>query len=106
PKVVEAMESQPEFKTPIWDYMAFLVDQKRVDDGRQMMARHAAALSSAEARYGVDRYAIAAVWGGESDYGQLPGRWSLPPALSTPVGTGPRRPGSFRAEALPALQLA
>src|SRR5215470_12657617 len=75
PKVVEAMESQPEFKTPIWDYMAFLVDQKRVDDGRQMMARHAAALSSAEARYGVDRYAIAAVWGVESDYGQLAGRW-------------------------------
>src|SRR5262249_40874254 len=48
PKVVEAMESQPEFKTPIWDYMAFLVDQKRIDDGKQMMARHAAALSSAE----------------------------------------------------------
>jgi lytic murein transglycosylase len=105
PKVVEAMETQPEFKTPIWDYMAFLVDQKRVDDGRQMMARHAAALSSAEARYGVDRYAIAAVWGVESDYGQLPGRWSLAQALSTLVCTGPRRQDYFRGELIAALQI-
>jgi lytic murein transglycosylase len=105
PKVVESMESQPEFKTPIWDYMAFLVDQKRIDDGKQMMARHAAALSSAEARYGVDRYVIAAVWGIESDYGQLPGRWSLAQALSTLVCTGPRRQDYFRGELIAALQI-
>jgi len=105
PKVVESMESQPEFKMPIWDYMAFLVDQKRVDDGKQMMARHAAALSSAEARYGVDRYAIAAVWGVESDYGQLAGRWSLAQALSTLVCTGPRRQDYFRGELIAALQI-
>ena len=105
PKVVEAMETQPEFKTPIWDYMAFLVDQKRVDDGKQMMNRHAAALSSAEARYGVDRYAIAAVWGVESDYGQLAGRWSLAQALSTLVCTGPRRQDYFRGELIAALQI-
>ena len=105
PKVVESMETQPEFKTPIWDYMAFLVDQKRVDDGRQMMTRHAAALSSAEARYGVDRYVIAAVWGVESDYGQLAGRWPLAQALATLVCTGPRRQDYFRGELIAALQI-
>jgi lytic murein transglycosylase len=105
PKVVEAMETQPEFKTPIWDYMAFLVDQKRVDDGKQMMARNASALASAEARYGVDRYAIAAVWGVESDYGQLAGRWPLAQSLSTLVCTGPRRQDYFRGELVAALQI-
>jgi lytic murein transglycosylase len=105
PKVVEAMETQPEFKTPIWDYMAFLVDQKRVDDGKQMMARNAPALASAEARYGVDRYAIAAVWGVESDYGQLSGRWPLAQSLSTLVCTGPRRQDYFRGELVAALQI-
>jgi lytic murein transglycosylase len=105
PKVVESMETQPEFKTPIWDYMALLVDQKRVDDGRQMMTRHAAALSSAEARYGVDRYVIAAVWGVESDYGQLAGRWPLAQALATLVCTGPRRQDYFRGELIAALQI-
>src|SRR5262245_41555418 len=100
PKVIESMESQPEFKTPIWDYLAFLVDEQRVNDGRQMMNRHGAALAAAERRYGVDRYAIAAVWGVESDYGQLAGKWYLPQALATLACTGPRRQDYFRSELL------
>jgi len=105
PKVIESMESQPEFKMPIWDYLAFLVDDQRVADGKQMMSRHASELASAEARYGVDRHAIAAVWGIESDYGQLAGRWSLAQALSTLACTGPRRQEYFRDELIAALQI-
>ena len=33
-KVIELSQKQPEFKTPIWDYMAALVDDERVEDGR------------------------------------------------------------------------
>jgi len=105
PKVVESMASQPEFRTPIWDYMAFLVDDQRVADGRRMMTKHGAALAAAERRYGVDRYAIAAVWGVESDFGQLPGKWYLPQALATLACTAPRRRDYFRGELVATLQI-
>jgi len=41
PDVLAMAEVQPEFKTPIWDYLAGLVDEERVNDGRAMMARYA-----------------------------------------------------------------
>jgi lytic murein transglycosylase len=104
-KVIEALQAQPEFKTPIWDYLAVLVDEQKVSEGRAMMARHANALASAEQRFGVDRFTIAAVWGVESDYGKLTGRWFLPQALSTLACTAPRRRDYFRGELLAALQI-
>ena len=104
-KVIEALQAQPEFKTPIWDYLAVLVDEQKVSEGRAMMARHAGALASAEKRFGVDRFTIAAVWGVESDYGKLTGRWFLPQALSTLACTAPRRRDYFRGELLAALQI-
>jgi lytic murein transglycosylase len=105
PTVIDAMEKQPEFSTPIWDYLAFLVDEQRVTDGRDMMRRHAAELSAAEARFGVDRHAIAAVWGIESDYGKLAGRWALPQALATLACTAPRRREYFQGELIATLRI-
>ena len=32
--VLDALDSQPEFKTPIWDYLAGLVDDQRIADGK------------------------------------------------------------------------
>jgi len=105
PKVIESMNSQPEFKTPIWDYLATLVDEQKVAEGRQMMSRHARALASAEQRFGVDRYAIAAVWGVESDYGSIAGRWSLPQSLSTLACTPNRRQAYFRGELIATMKI-
>lgn len=104
-KVIEALNSQPEFKTPIWDYLAVLVDEQKVREGRAMMARHARALASAEQRFGVDRYAIAAVWGVESDYGQLLGKWALPQALGTLACVPNRRSAYFRGELMATLKI-
>lgn len=36
--VLGFLDAQPEFITPIWDYMAGLVDEERVADGRAMLA--------------------------------------------------------------------
>jgi lytic murein transglycosylase len=105
PKVIESLQFQPEFRTPIWDYLATLVDEQKVTEGRAMMQRHAQALASAEQRYGVDRFTIAAVWGVESDYGKVTGRWGLPQALSTLACTAPRRRDYFRGELLATLQI-
>ncbi len=105
PKVIEALNSQPEFKTPIWDYLAFLVDEQKVADGRAAMSRHGQALASAESRFGVDRYAIAAVWGVESDYGNLRGKWALPQSLGTLSCTANRRQAYFRGELMATLKI-
>ncbi len=66
PDLLAFETAQPEFKTPIWDYLAGLVDDERVNDGRAQMHQWAHALSVAESRYGVDANTIAAVWGVES----------------------------------------
>ncbi|MFN7321824.1 MAG: lytic murein transglycosylase, partial [Methylobacterium sp.] len=35
-RVIELMQNQPEFKTPIWDYLATLVDEQKVSEGRAL----------------------------------------------------------------------
>ena len=104
-KVIELSQAQPEFKTPIWDYMAALVDDERVEDGRAAMRQHAAALAQAEARYGVDRYTIAAVWGVESNFGKNLGKMSLVQSLATLACSGNRRRDFFRGELIATLKI-
>lgn len=105
PKILEFMDAQPEFKTPVWDYLATLVDEEKVTQGRAMMQRHARALQAAEERFGVDRHTIAAVWGVESDFGQIPGRYYLPQAFSTIICLGSRRRDFFKAELIATLRI-
>ena len=38
--VLPLLNAQPEFTTPIWDYLSGLVDEQRVADGRAMLATH------------------------------------------------------------------
>ncbi len=103
--VLLASQTQPEFKTPIWDYLGFLVDERRIADGRAMLAKHDAVLRAAERTYGVDRHVITAVWGVESDYGRSAGKNYLPQALSTLACLGERRRDFWRGELIAALEL-
>ncbi|MFV0280514.1 MAG: lytic murein transglycosylase [Rhodoblastus sp.] len=105
PKVIELMNNQPEFKTPIWDYLSALTDDEKVADGKAAMRQYAGALAAAERRYGVDRYAIAAVWGVESDFGKAAKKFYLPQALSTLVCMGNRRQAYFRGELMSTLKI-
>lgn len=104
-RVVSASKSQPEFKTPIWDYLAFLVDEERVADGQAMMREHDAVLRAAEARFGVDRHVIAAVWGVETDYGREMGSNFIPHSLASLVCETGRRQSFWRGELIAALKL-
>ena len=106
PKVLELEGVQPEFKTPIWDYIAMLVDDERVADGKAAMAENAKALALAEQRYGVSRYAIAAIWGVESDFGRGMGKFPLVQSLATLACSNSRRPQYFRGELMAALKIA
>jgi lytic murein transglycosylase len=104
PKVIEAKNAQPEFKTPIWDYMAFLTDDTKIEQGRALLQKHSSLLNAIERRYGVDKHAVVAVWGVESDYGQLKARFDLPSALAT-AGCSGRRQGFFRGELVALLKI-
>ncbi|KRE02125.1 lytic transglycosylase [Bosea sp. Root381] len=104
-KVIEAMNNQPEFKTPIWDYLGTLVDEEKVAEGRAMLRQHASTLAAAEKRFGVDRHTIAAVWGVESDFGNAKGRWPLVQSLATGACLAPRRNAFFRGELIATLQI-
>jgi len=104
-KVLRLSGEQPEFKTPIWDYFAFLIDDRRIEDGRAMMARYDAELRAAEKKYGVNRFVIAAVWGVETDYGRETGDNFLPHALATLACQGGRRASFWRSELMAALEI-
>jgi lytic murein transglycosylase len=104
-KVMRLSKAQPEFKTPIWDYLGFLVDEQRVEEGRVMMRKHDRALRAAEQNFGVDRHVIAAVWGVESNYGQEAGDNFLPHALANLVCQSGRRTDFWRGELIAALKL-
>ncbi|GMA76153.1 hypothetical protein GCM10025880_25700 [Methylorubrum aminovorans] len=104
-KVIELSQAQPEFKTPIWDYMSALVDEERVEDGRAAMRQHAQALANAEARYGVDRHTIAAVWGVESNFGKNLGKMPLVQSLATLACSNNRRRDFFRTELIATLKI-
>lgn len=104
PSVLESLDFQPEFKVPIWDYMAGLVDPQRVDDGRTMLESWRDALARVEARYGVDPATVVAVWGVESDYGRSTGRKAIVRSLATLSCEG-RRQAFFRGELLAALRI-
>jgi lytic murein transglycosylase len=104
PAVLESLDFQPEFRTPIWDYLAGLVDAQRVDDGRAMLERWRDALAAVEARHGVEPATVVAVWGVESDFGRSLGRKGIVRSLATLSCEG-RRQAFFRGELMAALRI-
>ncbi len=104
PTVLESLDYQPEFRTPLWDYLSGLVDEERVADGVVMLAEHAQTLAAVQARYGVDPETVVAVWGVESNYGRTFGKKPLIASLATLSCAG-RRQDFFRSELFATLKL-
>ena len=102
--VIEKLNFQPEFRTAIWDYLAGLVDEERVQEGRALLAKHADTLKRVEQRFGVDPATVVAVWGVESNFGQTFGRYPLMQALGTLSCFG-RRQSYFRGELFAAMRI-
>ena len=102
--VLELLDAQPEFTTPIWDYLAALVDDQRIGDGQAMLKTHAMTLAQVSQEYGVDPQTVVAVWGVESDYGKTFGKRPLLVSLATLSCFG-RRQEFFRGEFFATLKL-
>ncbi|WP_313027542.1 lytic murein transglycosylase [Pseudomonas lopnurensis] len=104
PGVIEADRSQPEFTRPVWKYLEGAISAQRVRTGRRLLNEHAATLDRIEARYGVDREALVAVWGLESSFGQIMGDKSVIRSLATLAHEG-RRPAFAKSQLLAALDI-
>ena len=102
--VVGFLDYQPEFRTPIWDYLAAAVDEERVSDGKAMLREWASTLQAIEARFGVDPATVVAVWGVESNFGRNFGKRPLVTSLATLSCFG-RRQDFFRGEFFTALRI-
>lgn len=98
PDVIRRDRNQSEFTKTVWEYLDAAVSETRIENGRRALAEHGAVLRQIEARYGVEKEVVAAVWGMESSYGSNRGKTQLIPALSTLAYDGRR--GSFFAEQL------
>jgi lytic murein transglycosylase len=102
--VIDKLNFQPEFRTAIWDYMAGLVDEERVEQGKALLAQHAQTLARVNERFGVDPATVVAVWGVESNFGQSFGKSPLVQSLGTLSCFG-RRQAYFRGEFFATLRI-
>jgi membrane-bound lytic murein transglycosylase B len=77
PNVPNLVETQPEFTTPVWDYIDARVSTSRIERGRAALSRNGDLFAAVGQRYGVDPYLLGAIWGMETDYGGVLGDTSL-----------------------------
>ena len=103
-RIMDLMDSQPEFTKSIWDYLDILVNDNRLAKGREILAKYKPQFDAAERAYGVDRYAVAAIWGIESNYSTQMGDRSVLQSTATLSCIG-RRQKYFRDEFLSALEI-
>jgi membrane-bound lytic murein transglycosylase B len=103
-RLMDLMDSQPEFTKSIWDYLDILVNDNRLAKGREILAKYKPQFDATEKAYGVDRYAIAAIWGIESNYSTQMGDRNVVQSTATLACVG-RRQKYFKDEFLSALEI-
>jgi membrane-bound lytic murein transglycosylase B len=69
-RVLDSASRQAEFVKPLWQYVDDATSDVRIMRGQEMLAQHSSLLDQIEARYGVSRYVVVAIWGMESSYGR------------------------------------
>lgn len=105
PDIIAASQVQPEFRLPIWDYLAGLVDDERVIDGARAFASQQAFLTELSASTGVDPATVAGVWGVETNFGAILGKRNIIASLATLGCTNWRRTTFFNSELVAAIRV-
>ncbi len=104
PRVIDLDRKQPEFTLTLDEYLARVVNDRRVRLGRKKLRDQGPLLRRVSARYGVPPRFLVALWGIETDYGRLTGGFNALSALATLAYDG-RRARYFRRELLNALRI-
>jgi lytic murein transglycosylase len=103
-RIMDLMDSQPEFTKAIWEYLDILVNDNRLAKGREILAKYKPQFDAVEKAYGVDRYIIASIWGIESNYSTQMGDRSVLNSTATLACVG-RRQKYFKDEFLVSLEI-
>ena len=104
PDVIRLDRKQAEFSRPVWLYLDSAVSDSRIGTGREKAAQLNRTLSAIEARYGVPREIVLAVWGMESNFGGNRGKMQIIPSLATLAYDG-RRGEMFQNQLIAALKI-
>ncbi len=102
--VIRRDRNQSEFTKTIWDYLDTAASDERVKNGKAALQKHAAVLAQIEAKYGVDKEVVTAIWGLESAFGSFRGSNRTLQSLATLAYDG-RRAAFFEAELIAALKI-
>lgn len=103
-RVIELDRRQPENTISFAAYSKNILSKNRVNAGKKLLAKNAAALRDIQARYGVPPQIVVALWGIESGYGRNIGNFNVIVDLATLAYEG-RRADFFRQELIDALRV-
>jgi lytic murein transglycosylase len=102
--VIKRDSGQGVFQRTFLDFAKRLLANPRIPNGINKIKEHRALFARIEKTYGVPAEVITAVWGLESDYGALFGKFKILPSLTT-LAYDCRRGDKFREELLDALRV-
>ena len=103
-RVIELDRHQPEVHFTWEEYRTRIVNEGRIQRGREQLALHRAILDRVQAHYGVPPAIIVGLWGLESDYGRQMGGFNVIEAVATLAWEG-RRGAFFREELMDCLKI-
>ncbi len=102
--VIRRDRNQSEFTKTIWDYLDSAASDARINNGKAALRKHGALLDRIEAKYGVDKDVIVAIWGLESAYGTFRGSNPVIGSLAT-LTYDARRSDFFEEQLIEALKI-
>ncbi len=91
PSIKAIIAEQPEFVRPVWAYLDGAVSARRMTQAKALLEQNAAMLAGIEAKTGVPREILVAIWGMETDYGRDVGSYNVFATLVTQAYDGPRQ---------------
>eukprot|EP00899_Mesostigma_viride_P005820 jgi/Mesvir1/15239/Mv06464-RA.1 len=105
--VYEADRNQPEFKITFAQYLDRIVCEQRVHTGELMLEEHRDIFEEIASKYSIPENILAALWGVESSYGRICGKWDVIQSLFTLALTSdtPTRRAFFRNELMEAMHI-
>lgn len=104
PEVIKRDRNQSEFTKTIWDYLDSAASPTRIRNGQAALKKHDKTLTRIEAKYGVDKEVVLAIWGLESAYGTFKGSKDVVRSLST-LAYDARRSAFFEQQLVAALKI-
>ena len=87
-EVIESANYQPEYKKPVGEYVDRAISPKRLAKGKEKLVEYGALLNQVEAKYGVDKHIVLAIWGVESNFGDNKGDKGVIQSLMTLACSG------------------